>query len=678
MFEPGKEPHDRASAAGRLAALDALSAGVGREEAILAALEDEVPAVRERAIRLATRYIEPQVLGELVADGANATRRNAAIVALERQGPYAVPHLESMLARPEVDVVMFALQMLARIGDPSAVPSVTPLGRHPDPNVAQSAVEALGRLRSAGAVPTLLELLQGDLWIQLAAIDALGEIGDPAAVAPLVALVPDSIVAEPAVRALQRIAAPESLELLLHRLLMVRERPLRDALLLAIGVVIDLHPDPVPVAVQYSGELELDPSRDGLAYLEEILQGDPSGTPPAAGPGDDRDGENLLRAATALTVVAGLRSLYPPLLTRIARDAGAAWAVGLFRRYPGALSPALRELLRHSDPRVRRGTLLAGTFETEDLFQVLEHLEDADGLVRAAACYALRLIRAPETLPLLIRRLREGEAAEQAAAVDALAEFPAQSLQVLEPCLGPDVPEPVLIGALEVLGKRGAGLFEKRIIELTRHRSPTVRRAAIRAAALLPGTPAEVVLLRALADRDQPIQVDALELLVKRDGAKTVATLAALLGTGDSLRYHVIRALGHMRATDAAPKLESLYGECGPHEQAEIIQALVRIGAPGVAHFLRTRLSASEPEIRRVAARGLATLADRAQLGLLLSLAADADWCIRDEAARGLGLLGMDECRGPLLTLARDVEPVVASTARAALELLRTGVPAAA
>ena len=181
------EEHSR-----RLAALEALPEGPGREAAILAAMEDESAVIRERAIRLATRYIEPQVLGELVGDEANAIRRNAAITALERQGPYAVPHLRTMLARPQVDVVMFALQMLSRIGDPLAVHGVLPLVRHSDPNVAQAAIEALGQLRHREAVPTLLQVLRGDLWLQLAAIDALGEIGDPAAVAPLLDLIPDS------------------------------------------------------------------------------------------------------------------------------------------------------------------------------------------------------------------------------------------------------------------------------------------------------------------------------------------------------------------------------------------------------------------------------------------------------------------------------------------------------
>jgi HEAT repeat protein len=668
------EEHSR-----RLAALEALPEGPAREPAILAALEDESPVVRELAIRLAARYIEPPVLGELVADEVHAIRRNAAITALERQGPYAVPHLRTMLVRPEVDVVMFALQMLSRIGDPLAVHGVVPLVRHPDPNVAQAAVEALGQLRHREAVPTLLELLQGDLWLQLAAIDALGEIGDPVAVGPLSALVPDSIVAEPAVAALQRIAAPESLELLLPKLLIVRERSLRDALLLAIGVVIDLHHEPVPISVRYGDQIERDPTRDLLAYLEEILKWRPEGSDPLAqASADHRDRASLLRAATAVTVVAGLRSLYPAVLVRIATDDDPAWGIGLFRRHPGALSPALRELLRHDDLRVRRGALLAGAFGADDLGRVIEHLEDADGMVRAAACRALGLIGEAKTAPLLIQRLREGDPSEQAAAVEALAEFPEDALLTLESCLGPDVPEPVVIASLQVLSRRGVGRLEARIVELARHRSPAIRKEAIRAAAQLPGAKPDVVLIRALADGHPGIQVEALDLLVQRDHGKTIPTLAALLGASDSLRYHVIRALGQMRAIEAAPKLESLYGRCQLHEQVEIVLAMARIGGPQTAGFLRARLSESEREIRRVAARGLATMVDRTHLSLLLTLAGDPDWCIRAEAARGLGRLGLRECGEALLTLARDVEPAVASTARDGLASLRKGASSAA
>ena len=60
----------------RLAALDAAARGPEREGAILLALEDDALTVRDRAIRLAARYVEPAVLGALVADGENAVRRN--------------------------------------------------------------------------------------------------------------------------------------------------------------------------------------------------------------------------------------------------------------------------------------------------------------------------------------------------------------------------------------------------------------------------------------------------------------------------------------------------------------------------------------------------------------------------------------------------------------------------
>jgi HEAT repeat protein len=143
-----------------------------------------------------------------------------------------------------------------------------------------------------------------------------------------------------------------------------------------------------------------------------------------------------------------------------------------------------------------------------------------------------------------------------------------------------------------------------------------------------------------------------------------------MLGTADSLRFHVIRALGHCRAKAAASRLRALFPECGPHEQLQIVAALIRIAPPWIGEFLRERLGDAEVEMRRTAARGLADLAEESELGLLLPLADDPDWNIRNEVARGLGRLARPMTRQVLLALARDVEPVVAATARGALERL--------
>jgi HEAT repeat protein len=101
------------------------------------------------------------------------------------------------------------------------------------------------------------------------------------------------------------------------------------------------------------------------------------------------------------------------------------------------------------------------------------------------------------------------------------------------------------------------------------------------------------------------------------------------------------------------------------------VGALIRIAPPWISAFLRERLGDSEVEMRRMAAHGLADLAEEHELPLLLPLAEDADWNIRNEAARGLGRLAKPMTRQVLLALARDVEPVVATTARAALERLQ-------
>jgi HEAT repeat protein len=646
--------------ADRLAALEAAARGPGGERHILAALEDAAPSVRDRAIRLAARYVEPAVLGELVADGENAARRNAGLSALERQGPYAVPHLVAMLGHEDAELALFALQGLSRIGSAPAGPAILPLLDHPDPNVAQAAIEAVGRLRVSEAVPALCGLLQRDLWLQLAAIAALGEIGHPGAVGPLMAFVPDSVLAEPAVQALRRIAAPESLEPLLPLLLAVRERALRDPLLLAVAVVIDLHPDPAPLMSRVERDVVVD-GGNLVAYLGQLLAA-------TSDAGDGEETDSLLRAAATLVAAAGIAELQPMLLARLARDAMAQWIEGLMARFPERLAPHLRALLEHPDPDVRCGALRVGTFGPDDLSAVVAHLSDPQLAVRTGACFALGRMGIDAAAPLLLERLRRGEPPEQAAAAQGLSRLSPEALGELDSCLEPGTAEPVMVEALAVLARTPVPALEPRVLQLTESPSAALRLAALRAAARVAGAKSEVVLLRALADRHQPIQAEALELFVRRSGDRSVATMVALLGSADSLRFHVIRALGHCRAQAGAARLRDLYPECGPHEQLQIVWSLLKIGPPWLSQFLLLRLAEPDLDMRRAAAQGLSDVAGLDHLPVLLALADDADWDIRNSAARGLGRLGTPEARSALLTLARDVESVVAATARAALE----------
>jgi HEAT repeat protein len=346
----------------------------------------------------------------------------------------------------------------------------------------------------------------------------------------------------------------------------------------------------------------------------------------------------------------------------------AQWIEGLFNRFPDGSSRRLRGLLEHPDPDVRCGALRVGTFRGEDLSAVAAHLDDPHLAVRTAACLALGRLGLDAAAPLLLERLRRGEPPEQSAAAQGLIRLSPEALGELDSCLDADADEPVAVEALGVLARRPVPALEGRVLQLTESPSAAVRLAALRAAARIAGPRSDVVLLRALADRHQPIQTEALELLVRRGGETSVATLVALLGTANSLRFHVIRALGHCRAQRAAGRLRDLYPACGPHERLQIVWSLLRIAPSWLSEFLRERLAEPDLEMRRAAAQGLAEVAGYDQLPVLLALAEDPDWDIRNAAARGLGRLGTPEARPALLNLVRDVESVVAATARAALE----------
>src|SRR5438445_7585 len=160
-------------------------------------------------------------------------------------------------------------------------------------------------------------------------------------------------------------------------------------------------------------------------------------------------------------------------------------------------------------------------------------------------------------------------------------------------------------------------------------------------------------LVRKLQDPDESVRIEAVELLVRNGSTRAVPALVGLLVVSDELRYHAIRALGRLHAETAAAELERLFPRATGHERLEILAALIRIGAPGLLPFLKARLKDSEAEVRRVAADGLARVAPASDLPLLVKLAQDPDWTIRNHAGWGLGRLALPQGRDALLALER-------------------------
>jgi HEAT repeat protein len=108
---------------------------------------------------------------------------------------------------------------LGEIGDPSAakalIDALDPASRDRDVLDANRYVaDALGALRAREAVPALTKLISSpDGYVQVAAVDALGRIGDPAAIDTLVDVAtngPEPFTAKKALLALGRIGDPKA------------------------------------------------------------------------------------------------------------------------------------------------------------------------------------------------------------------------------------------------------------------------------------------------------------------------------------------------------------------------------------------------------------------------------------------------------------------------------------
>ena len=225
----------------------------------------------------------------------------------------------------------------------------------------QSAVEALGQLRSTQrfhpARPT-----PGRPWLQLAAIDAMGEIG-AGAVSRLVALVPARSSPDRPWRHSSNRRAGSRSRLSPTGWWRCASGPSATPYCFAVG----WYSISIPTrgrSPSNTGQARARRLATFIAYLEEILHGILGLAAPDDG-GDIRDGDSLC-GGDGSTVMAGPRSMYPPVLIRIARTRAPPGGSTLSAK-PGELSPALRQLLRHDDLRVRRGALLAGNLQEEDL-----------------------------------------------------------------------------------------------------------------------------------------------------------------------------------------------------------------------------------------------------------------------------------------------------------------------
>src|SRR6476469_5967044 len=175
-------------------------------------LGDKDWRVRKTIVDGFVRDPQPEVVTGLLdalADAENAGKRNSATEALIRIGEDAIiPIVDRLRIEGDVDVRLSLVNLLGDLRSSDAFDIlVETLEGEPDINVSSSIVSSLGKYRDAAALPHLLRVLQReDLWLKFHAIEALGEIGDRAALPAILPLYNEKSLRKPVLEAIGKIA----------------------------------------------------------------------------------------------------------------------------------------------------------------------------------------------------------------------------------------------------------------------------------------------------------------------------------------------------------------------------------------------------------------------------------------------------------------------------------------
>ncbi len=172
------------------------------------------PEIRDRALHIGAAILSDHRLTELLRADEDAALRNAGSEIFLLRGSRSLPAVLPLLGDADRDVQLQAVLILDRLRDPRALEALHGVLAHSDVNVVQEAILAIGRLGDGRSVQRLLPFLQGELWVQMAALQALGDLRSPEGVPPLAALLGDPLLGALAAESLARIGGEAAFNVL--------------------------------------------------------------------------------------------------------------------------------------------------------------------------------------------------------------------------------------------------------------------------------------------------------------------------------------------------------------------------------------------------------------------------------------------------------------------------------
>lgn len=594
------------------------------------------PEIRDRALHIGAAILSDHRLTELLREEEDAALRNAGSEIFLLRGSRSLPAVLPLLSDPDPDVLLQAVLILDRLRDPRALEALHGVLSHPDVNIVQETILAIGRLGDGRSVPRLLPFLQGELWLQMAALQALGDLRSPEGVPPLTALLGDPVLGSLAAESLARIGGEAAFNAL-ARHWQEGEATVEDETMagLLAHVLEGLPDSPWQEPAGLREHLQV------LLRSGDGMRSDAARSLLCLGPGPwDEE---------ALAVLAESQ---PP----------SDFAPEPLRRRPDLMP----RLLRGGPAERSWGFLLAARFPDQvpatELLAAVNQTASEPGWMSAEILAALGHVHVPGIAQVVL---------------DLYLRLPAESRSPLEPVLAA---HGETLRATLLQGPQRTDLDEVSRLEL---------------AALL-GEPAETLAGRILAlelpaRRQAAGRLTHYEALMRllpwpawlREEPDLFTGLAAEVasrhGLGelrDALRDRLlaapsaalVRALGELKDGASTPLLLSLLDR--RDLRPVVLEALGRLGGSAARNALRTAALAGGPDAR-IAYKALAACHRQGDLPLFRDAASHPDWFVRLAAAQVLGLSFDPDDAALLARLVADPVPGVAQKALSLLEVGR-------
>jgi HEAT repeat protein len=635
----------------RIAAVDAL-AGQTTEEALGALLDaarDDSWRVRERAVRYLNRF--PQAtLVQCVRDTISGVRepsvRNAAMDALVKQGEAALDSIFTLLEAENWELRLHGTVMLGNIRSPLAVDKLAPLLTDSEENVVHAAAESLGAIGEPRAVPFLVDVLKTqEFWSQYPTVVALGRIAHHSATEPLLDFLNDEMLAPAIVDALGSIGDPRALQPLLSLL--------------------------------EGGDDLFVPPQQVLKSLARILANAGEGFRPPATvqPAIVRaiqtalESENVDDRVAALLIAAWSAdpALIPVVIPRLAFDAEQEAAHAALKAIGEAAGPSLVSLLDAPLPSVRRAAIRLLAEIKADLSPALQHIIDHDETVRMEVAFAVGISGNPALTEYLFEMLLDESEDVRRVALEVLSSFRTEK-SVREQLYRrleyyPDDHLPIIIetlGRVDVLD----ALPRLRLLIDEQH-GEQVRAAVAKAVSAAGEDAAKEILLAAAGDPSPNVRCEALRGLSGLKGDDVFAEIAKHIEDPDvHCAYAAVTAFGALGMSHAIPLLERVAADSG-RDMGIRVQAVASLGklqAQAAAPALADLLAMRDEDVRREVTKALAYLQGPEVFQALIRASVDPFWAVRATAVAALAKHGAAGVEHVLRAL-EDPEPLVRKAA---------------